>query len=484
MVETKGSQGAMRMAELSMRSGVPRETIHFYLREGLLPRPRKGGRTVAWYEQEHLDRLLAIRRLREEKYLPLAVIKRLLDSSAAAQDVNTLAEVLHILPAAGAEARDPSARALREALARRLLGPPRDEGVAASEPAERRVLAIVDEALALDGDARDLTLDDLAACAGALESLVGREAALFFDRVFESADIASTITALRAGRGTVARFVTAFRDLMLRRIVDDLLVSIERGPELVVRTATVPLSPEAERALGLPKRRRALVAAAGDGDAAAVARLVWHLFSTGAATEITALAPEALAKCDARVRVLAAYAAYESARSAPGMEALEQALEEARGFALGRILGGEASLARGLKRPGAGFLERAVPGLHALLGADPDGDREPVARALGWFHRARVELALPPVLGRTERALAGLRRALSLCDHPEIDAVARARVAANVHLLLGRHLSAKGDNAGAARELDAAAAIDGHGALGEAVQRERALGAARRLDQS
>jgi len=34
MAETKGSQGAMRMAELSMRSGVPRETIHFYLREG------------------------------------------------------------------------------------------------------------------------------------------------------------------------------------------------------------------------------------------------------------------------------------------------------------------------------------------------------------------------------------------------------------------------------------------------------------------
>ncbi len=37
----------LRMAELSARSGMPRETIHFYLREGLLPRPRKGGRTVA-----------------------------------------------------------------------------------------------------------------------------------------------------------------------------------------------------------------------------------------------------------------------------------------------------------------------------------------------------------------------------------------------------------------------------------------------------
>src|SRR4051794_17709453 len=63
--------GGMRMAELALRSGVSRETIHFYLREGLLPRPRKGGRTVAYYDEEHLSRLTLIRTLREEKYLPL-----------------------------------------------------------------------------------------------------------------------------------------------------------------------------------------------------------------------------------------------------------------------------------------------------------------------------------------------------------------------------------------------------------------------------
>src|SRR5271155_690746 len=90
----------MRMAELAEKSGVTRETIHFYLREGLLPRPRKGGRTVAFYGEEHLERLRTIRRLREEKYLPLAVIRRLLESPAAAaeRDVDALAEVLQIDP--------------------------------------------------------------------------------------------------------------------------------------------------------------------------------------------------------------------------------------------------------------------------------------------------------------------------------------------------------------------------------------------------
>src|SRR5277367_6797780 len=84
----------MRMAELARRSGVTRETIHFYLREGLLPRPEKGGRTVAYYGEEHLERLQLIRRLREEKYLPIAVIRRLLESPAAAErDVDVLADV-------------------------------------------------------------------------------------------------------------------------------------------------------------------------------------------------------------------------------------------------------------------------------------------------------------------------------------------------------------------------------------------------------
>src|SRR5262249_21088316 len=114
----------MRMAELAQRSGVARETIHFYLREGLLPRPQKGGRTVGYYGEEHLSRLLLIRRLREEKYLPIAVIRRILEAPFASgeRDLDTLADVLHILPKGEGNKPDPSITARREAEARGLLG--------------------------------------------------------------------------------------------------------------------------------------------------------------------------------------------------------------------------------------------------------------------------------------------------------------------------------------------------------------------------
>ena len=112
------------MAELAAKSGVARETIHFYLREGLLPRPQKGGRTVAYYGEEHLSRLLLIRRLREEKYLPIAVIRRILLApfASAERDLDALADVLHILPQGDRDVWIDRAQGRSSATSRRLVG--------------------------------------------------------------------------------------------------------------------------------------------------------------------------------------------------------------------------------------------------------------------------------------------------------------------------------------------------------------------------
>ncbi len=67
----------MRMRELERASGVSRETIRFYIREGLLPEPERTHRNSAVYTAEHLARLLTIRRLKDERFLPLSVIRTL-----------------------------------------------------------------------------------------------------------------------------------------------------------------------------------------------------------------------------------------------------------------------------------------------------------------------------------------------------------------------------------------------------------------------
>ncbi|MFT3810088.1 MAG: MerR family transcriptional regulator [Micropepsaceae bacterium] len=74
----------MKMAELERRSGVGRETIRYYIREGLLPEPERRARNVAVYGDLHATRLKTIKRLQEERFLPLDVIKRVLDGDPSA----------------------------------------------------------------------------------------------------------------------------------------------------------------------------------------------------------------------------------------------------------------------------------------------------------------------------------------------------------------------------------------------------------------
>ncbi|HVD37662.1 MAG TPA: MerR family transcriptional regulator [Solirubrobacterales bacterium] len=74
-----GSDGLLRMRELAEASGVPGPTIKHYLREGLLPEPVKTSRNMAYYPPEFVDRIKLIKRLQEERYLPLKAIKTVLD---------------------------------------------------------------------------------------------------------------------------------------------------------------------------------------------------------------------------------------------------------------------------------------------------------------------------------------------------------------------------------------------------------------------
>ena len=68
-----------RMKDLCEATGLPRQAIHFYIQQELLPPGRKTGRNMAWYSDEHLERLRLIKKLQHERFLPLKAIKALFD---------------------------------------------------------------------------------------------------------------------------------------------------------------------------------------------------------------------------------------------------------------------------------------------------------------------------------------------------------------------------------------------------------------------
>ena len=84
------------LAELCERTGVTVRTVRYYVQQGLLPSPGTGPN--ARYQQEHLDRLLLIRKMQREQ-LPLAEIRRRLDKPRA---LARLARELHETPPASA----------------------------------------------------------------------------------------------------------------------------------------------------------------------------------------------------------------------------------------------------------------------------------------------------------------------------------------------------------------------------------------------
>jgi DNA-binding transcriptional MerR regulator len=73
-------QDLLRMRELADAAGVSAGTIKHYLREGLLPEPIKTSRNMAYYPRDFVERLKLIKQLQEERFLPLKVIKEILES--------------------------------------------------------------------------------------------------------------------------------------------------------------------------------------------------------------------------------------------------------------------------------------------------------------------------------------------------------------------------------------------------------------------
>ena len=70
--------GRLKMSELAERSGVSAGTIKHYLREGLLGEGAdivRTSRNMAYYPADYVERIQLIKRLQEERFMPLRVIK-------------------------------------------------------------------------------------------------------------------------------------------------------------------------------------------------------------------------------------------------------------------------------------------------------------------------------------------------------------------------------------------------------------------------
>ena len=94
----------MRVEHLSAQADVSVDTIRYYQSKGLLDPPRREGR-IAWYGDDHLERLARIRTLQQRGFT-LATIARLVSGDLDAADEALLGELSGLAPADGVSGAD------------------------------------------------------------------------------------------------------------------------------------------------------------------------------------------------------------------------------------------------------------------------------------------------------------------------------------------------------------------------------------------
>jgi DNA-binding transcriptional MerR regulator len=422
----------MKISELVAASGVAKETIHFYLREGLLPRPKKTRRNMAYYDQGHVDRLVLIRRLQNEKYLPLEVIRRVLRGGrprGGGEDLELLSGLFHLMGGSGG-----GGPLKREDLRRR-------SGLddAAIDRAERAGLVSAGEGGAYEAD--DLrTLDLLAAvhkesgadvalaiesfalCARHLEAMARDEARLFFDWILRAERPTELVDGMRRARELQARFIAHVRGRSLKRIIGGYLSEIERAVEETGGPSAFAPSPALLERSGFHAQVQGL---ALREDLAAVEESCFVQFVAGRIEDLSATVERGMLAHPraAMLRAWAGAADVERGDLDGGIARLEAAVAGgARPIALALLGAARVRLGRRtIEQSGAGSaLRQVAAGLEdlariAVEKREDDRLREG-ERLRALLARGRVRTSLPPFFRTRESGAADLRAVLAALD--------------------------------------------------------------------
>lgn len=246
-------QKLLRIGELARQTGASPATIRFYIREGLLPRPTaKTSRNMAYYDASFVLRIRLIRRLQQERRLPLRVIRSLVTAEAGRGDdaFPDLAEVeAKVLAAIDPE---PTGKSLEHG---QVVA---QTGIAAEELDQLGELGIVNPRRVgkrLDYSAEDVAVvetvarvrsvglsieifptQDLLIYRDSISALVGEEARLFVRRVRGR----SLAMGPRTLREALVQLLGQLIIQLRRKLVLDLFAGLEREPAPKAPTKAKP----------------------------------------------------------------------------------------------------------------------------------------------------------------------------------------------------------------------------------------------------
>jgi len=215
--------GLLRMRELAAASGVPAPTIKHYLREGLLPEPVKTSRNMAYYPPEFVERIKLIKRLQEERFMPLKAIKNILDEDPGrAKAMLELSDQILDRALAGERSRTSAAEVRkRYGMPKEVLDRLAEIGVLTPNsrgytPSDVTIIEAISSFRAGGYDEQiGFTVYDTLRYKAALEELVRQEVDVVMDRLAGEVPPERVVELLEAGAQPLKDFIAALHTKLM-----------------------------------------------------------------------------------------------------------------------------------------------------------------------------------------------------------------------------------------------------------------------------
>jgi DNA-binding transcriptional MerR regulator len=217
----------LKMSELAERSGVSAGTIKHYLREGLLgngDEVKRTSRNMAYYPEEFVERVRLIKRLQEERFMPLRLIREVMgaDPDRAARLIELEDRIIEKALKAGETGRVSRAK-VRSAydVPRNVLD--RLEGLGILTPNARGYdaddVAIIEAISRFRAggyeEAIGFTVYDTLRYREALEPLVEEEVRVLLDRLVGEVEAARAVEIIASGAEPLRELIGAMHSKML-----------------------------------------------------------------------------------------------------------------------------------------------------------------------------------------------------------------------------------------------------------------------------
>ena len=223
-----GGRELLKMSELAERSGVSAGTIRYYLREGLLGAGEdvlRTSRNMAYYPPEYVERIALIKRLQEERFMPLRVIKGALDDDP--ERVHALIELEDRILERALVSADDGSRVARRVVQERY-GMPRNvlerlADIGVLTPTRRGydrddikiIEAIADFRAGGYEEALGFTVYDTLRYRKALEPLVEEEVRALLDRLAGEVEVDRAMEIVAAGVEPLRELIGAMHSKLL-----------------------------------------------------------------------------------------------------------------------------------------------------------------------------------------------------------------------------------------------------------------------------